>query len=199
MLWTIFVVLLIMWMLGLATSYSIVKNHGGYIAVESKLGQGTTMHVNLPAAVGRELDEPVESMRTDHARKGRILVMDDEASVRMVTTNMLRFLGHDTAVVSEGRAAVERYKRALAKGRPFDAVILDLMVPNGIGGRETIELLSALDPSVTAIVASGYAQDPVVTNFREYGFKGVIGKPFTLQELNQTLNLAMVPSTRTVH
>jgi PAS domain S-box-containing protein len=185
--------------LGLATSYSIVKSHGGYIAVESKLGQGTTMHVNLPAAECRELDEPLESMRTDNARKGRILVMDDEASVRMVTTNMLRFLGHDTAVVSEGLAAVERYKRALAKGRPFDAVILDLMVPNGKGGRETIELLSALDPTVTAIVASGYAQDPVVTNFREYGFKGVIAKPFTLQELNQTLNLAMVPSTRTVH
>ena len=185
--------------LGLATSYSIVKNHGGYIAVESKLGQGTAMHVNLPAAVGRELDKPLESMPTHNGRKGRILVMDDDASVRMLTTNMLRFLGHDTAVVSEGLAAVERYKRALARGRPFDAVILDLNIPNGIGGRETIELLSALDPSVTAIVASGYAQDPVVTNFREYGFKGVIGKPFTLQELNQTLNLAMVPSTRTVH
>ena len=185
--------------LGLATSYSIVKNHGGYIAVESKLGQGTAMHVNLPAAAGRELDEPLESIPTDNGWKGRILVMDDDASVRMLTTNMLRFLGHDTAVVSEGLAAVERYKRALARGRPFDAVILDLNIPNGIGGRETIELLSALDPSVTAIVASGYAQDPVVTNFREYGFKGVIGKPFTLQELNQTLNLAMVPSTRTVH
>jgi PAS domain S-box-containing protein len=185
--------------LGLATAYSIVKNHGGYIAVESTLGQGTTMHVNLPAAVGPELHEPLESMGAANSPKGRILVMDDDASVRMLTTNMLRFLGHDTAVVSEGVAAVERYRRALARGRPFDAVILELTVPTGIGGRETIELLSALDPAVVAIVASGYAQDPVMTNFRAYGFKGFIAKPFTLQELNQTLNLAMVPSTRTVH
>jgi PAS domain S-box-containing protein len=185
--------------LGLATSYSIVKNHGGYIAVESKPGHGTTIQVNLPPAVGRELDEPAESMQPGNARKGRILVMDDDASVRMMTTNMLRFFGHDTAAVSEGLAAVDRYKRALARGSPFDAVILELMVPNGIGGRETIELLSALDPTVTAIVASGYAQDPVMTNFKEYGFKGVIAKPFTLQELNQALNLAMVRSTRTVH
>ena len=185
--------------LGLATSYSIVKNHGGYIAVESKPGHGTTMHVNLPPAVGRELDDPVESMQPDHVRKGRILVMDDDASVRMMTTNMLRFFGHDTAAVSDGLAAVDRYKRALARGRPFDAVILELAVPNGIGGRETVELLSALDPAVTAIVASGYAQDPVMTNFKKYGFKGVIAKPFTLQELNQTLNLAMVQSTRTIH
>jgi CheY-like chemotaxis protein len=101
--------------------------------------------------------------------------------------------------VSEGLAAVDRYKRALAAGHPFDAVILDLTVPNGIGGREAIELLNQLDPGVTAIVTSGYAQDPVMTNFRDYGFKAVIAKPFTLQELNHTLNLAMVPAKCTIH
>jgi CheY-like chemotaxis protein len=125
--------------------------------------------------------------------------MDDEVSVRMLTTNMLGLLGHEAAAVGEGLAAVRRYKRALASGQRFDAVILDLTVPNGIGGRETMTLLNELDPGVTAIVTSGYALDPVMTNFREYGFKAVIAKPFTLQELNHTLNLAMVPSTHTIH
>jgi PAS domain S-box-containing protein len=185
--------------LGLATALSIVKNHGGYISVESNVGQGTTLHVNLPAAMTQERDTPIDPVRSDRRGKGRILVMDDEMSVRMVTTNMLGFLGHETAAVSDGLAAVKRYERALAKGQPFDAVILDLTVPNGIGGRETMKLLNELDPGVTAIVTSGYALDPVMTNFREYGFKAVIAKPFTLQELDHTLNLAMLPSTRTIH
>jgi PAS domain S-box-containing protein len=185
--------------LGLATAHSIVKNHGGYISVESKVGHGTTFHVNLPAATSHERDVPLDPVRPESRHKSRILVMDDEMSMRMLTTNMLRFLGHETAVVSEGLEAVRRYKRALAKGSPFDAVILDLTVPNGIGGREAMELLNELDPGVTAIVTSGYAQDPVMTNFREYGFKAVIAKPFTLQELKHTLTLAMVTSTRTIH
>jgi len=185
--------------LGLATAYSIVKNHGGYISVESKAGHGTTFHVNFPAAISPERDVPLDPVKPARRRKGRILVMDDEMSVRMLTTNMLRFLGHETAAVSEGLAAVRRYQRALAAGHPFDAVILDLTVANGIGGREAMELLNEVDPGVTAIVTSGYAQDPVMTNFRDYGFKAVIAKPFTLQELNRTLNLAMVPSTCTIH
>jgi CheY-like chemotaxis protein len=185
--------------LGLATAYSIVKNHGGYISVESKAGHGTTFHVNLPAAMSQEWDVALDPVKPAGRRKGRILVMDDEMSVRTLTTNMLRFLGHETAVVSEGLAAVRRYKRALAAGYPFDAVILDLTVPNGIGGREVMELLNELDPGVTAIVTSGYAQDPVMTNFRDYGFKAVIAKPFTLEELNHTLNAAMVPSTCIIH
>jgi CheY-like chemotaxis protein len=115
------------------------------------------------------------------------------------STKKLTDLGHETAVASEGLAAVRRYQRALAKGQPFDAVILDLTVPNGIGGRETLALLNQLDPGVTAIVTSGYAQDPVMTNFRDYGFEAVIAKPFTLQELNQTLSVAMVTPTRMIH
>jgi CheY-like chemotaxis protein len=113
----------------------------------------------------------------------------------MMTTNAA-ILRHDTAVVSEGLAAVDRYKRALARGRPFDAVILELMVPNEIGGREAIELLSALDPIVTATVASGYAQEPVMTNSKSTDSKA---SSRSRLRSKQALNLAMVRSTRTVH
>ncbi len=187
--------------LGLATSYSIVKNHGGYVSVESKLGHGTTVHVNLPASFSGEVAEPAASVASSGiVGKGRVLVMDDEASIRTLAVNMLRFLGHDAEVVSNGSAAVEQYRRALKTGQPYAAVILDLMVPGGMGAREAIERLTEIDPSVNAIVVSGYAQDPVMTEYRDYGFKAVIGKPFTLAELSQTLNSVMgTERTWTVH
>ena len=184
--------------LGLATSYSIVKNHGGFVSVESKLGLGTTVFVNLPASMAVDMVTPPEPIAHDHGAKGRVLVMDDEASVRTLAVNMLKFLGHEAEVVSNGTAAIERYRRALKKGRPYAAVILDLMVPGGMGAREAIERLTEIDPAVNAIVVSGYAQDPVMTDFKDYGFKAVIGKPFTLDELNKTLHSVM-ESTWTVH
>ena len=187
--------------LGLATSYSIVKNHGGYVSVESKPGHGTTLHVNLPASFSCEVAEPVASVRpTGIVGKGRVLVMDDEASIRTLAVNMLKFLGHDAEVVNNGSAAVEQYRNALKTGQPYAAVILDLMVPGGMGAREAMQRLTEIDPSVNAIVVSGYAQDPVMTEYRDYGFKAVIGKPFTLAELSQTLDLVMVRErTWTLH
>jgi PAS domain S-box-containing protein len=178
--------------LGLATSYSIIKNHGGYVSVTSKLGLGTTVCVNLPASFHREADTPAESVGRGTRGKRRILVMDDEASIRTLAVNMLKFLGHHAEVVSDGSAAVARYKRALQKGRPYDAVILDLMVPGGMGGKETIEQLTEIDPAVNAIMASGYTQDSVMTEFKDYGLKAVISKPYTLEELSRTLSSVMV-------
>jgi CheY-like chemotaxis protein len=178
--------------LGLATSYSIIKNHAGYVSVTSKLGIGTTVCVNLPAPLHRDADTPAESVGRGARGNGRILVMDDEASIRTLAVNMLKFLGHHADVVSDGRAAVERYKRALQKGRPYDAVILDLMVPGGMSGKEAIEQLTEIDPAVNAIMASGYTQDPVMTDFKDYGIKAVISKPFTLEELSKTLSSVMV-------
>jgi nitrogen-specific signal transduction histidine kinase/DNA-binding NarL/FixJ family response regulator len=178
--------------LGLATSYSIIKNHGGYMSVTSKLGLGTTVCINLPASLHSEVETPAESFGRGTAGKGRILVMDDEASIRSLAVNMLTFLGHQAEVVSNGSAAVERYRHALQNGRPYDAVILDLMVPGGMGGKETIEQLTEIDPAVNAIMASGYTQDPVMTEFKDYGIKAVIGKPFTIEELSKTLGSIMV-------
>jgi PAS domain S-box-containing protein len=183
--------------LGLATSYSIIKNHGGSVSVESRPGQGTTLRVNLPASTSSELtfEPPARLTTRTRGGPGRILVMDDEASIRMLAANMLTFLGHDVAVVDNGRSAVEQYTHAMMTGEPFDAVILDLIVPGGEGAREAMELLSEVDPAVNAIVVSGYAQDPAMTEYRDYGFKGVISKPFTLEELNTTLHSVMGMST----
>jgi PAS domain S-box-containing protein len=187
--------------LGLATSYSIIKNHGGSVSVESKPGQGTTLRVTLPASTSSELplEPPTRVAPRTGGGPGRILVMDDEASIRRLAANMLTFLGHDVAVVDNGTTAVEQYTHALMTGEPFDAVILDLIVPGGAGAREAMELLSEVDPAVNAIVVSGYAQDSAMTEYRDYGFKGAISKPFTLEELNTALHSVMGTASWRVH
>jgi PAS domain S-box-containing protein len=183
--------------LGLATSYSIIKNHGGCVSVTSRLGQGTTVSVELPAAVPCEV--PIAPHRPVAGGAGRILVMDDEATIRTLAVRMLTLLGHEVEVVDDGSAAVERYTQALETGRPFDAVLLDLVVPGGMGGRETMELLNEVDPTVNAIVVSGYAQDPALTEFHHYGFKASISKPYTLQELDTTLHSVIASGRWRVH
>jgi CheY-like chemotaxis protein len=186
--------------LGLATSHSIIKNHGGFVAVESKLGGGTTFHVCLPGAVTDVVaDTPQWTTVPQQGRRGRILVMDDEPAVRTLAVNMLKYLGHEAVVAESGSAAIEQYRRALKRGQPFDAVMLDLVVPGGKGGRETIDELTEIDPAVNAIIVSGYAQDSTLTEYRDYGFKAVIAKPFTLQELSTALHSVIIPRHWQVH
>jgi CheY-like chemotaxis protein len=112
---------------------------------------------------------------------------------------MLDFLGYTSEVVSSGSAAVERYKRALEQGRPFDAVILDLIVPEGMGGKEAMAQLGVIDRTVTAILSSGYVEDSMLHDFETLGFKAIIPKPFTLDELSTTLNAVMTPQSLRVH
>jgi two-component system, cell cycle sensor histidine kinase and response regulator CckA len=175
--------------LGLATSHSIIKNHGGCVSVKSTVGRGTTVQVDLPAsrACEAEVTDPIALIPAG-SRRRRILVMDDEASIRTLAINLLNFLGCSVEVASDGTAAVKQYKHALATGHPFDAVMVDLIVPGGIGGKEVVERLAEIDPGVKAILVSGYAQDSIMTEFREHGFSAAIAKPFTLEELNRTLH-----------
>jgi two-component system cell cycle sensor histidine kinase/response regulator CckA len=146
--------------------------------------------VNLPASSGDIVEDPADLAWTEPAQtgKGHILVMDDEKPIQLLTVNLLALLGYAAESVDHGAAAVERYARARQSGRPFDAVLLDLAVPGGMGGREAIQRLREIDPAVKAIVVSGYAQDPVMSEFRDYGFNGVIAKPFTLQELRAAVH-----------
>jgi nitrogen-specific signal transduction histidine kinase/CheY-like chemotaxis protein len=184
--------------LGLATSHSIIKNHGGFFLVDSTLGRGTTVRVHLPASLDRELEE--SSGAIDRASGGgRILVMDGDATLRALAASMLEFLGYTPEVVSSGSAAVECYKRALVKGRPFDAVILDLVVPEGMGGKEAMAQIGVIDHEVTAILSSGYVEDSMIQDFQKLGFKAIIPKPFTLSELSKTLHAVMPPHSLRVH
>jgi signal transduction histidine kinase/CheY-like chemotaxis protein/ABC-type uncharacterized transport system substrate-binding protein len=175
--------------LGLAIAYSIIKKHGGHIAVESSVGGGTTFHVYLPA-YGQETSpgrEPTETAIEVKKRKGKILVMDDAKAVRDVTGAMLSHIGYDIEFAREGREAIALYREAKESDDPFNAVILDLTIQGGMGGKETIQLLLALDPQVKAIISSGYSGDPIMSEYHEYGFKSAILKPYKMEELEKIL------------
>jgi PAS domain S-box-containing protein len=172
--------------LGLATAYSIIKGHNGHITVESQLGVGTTVHVYLPASK-EEFLRNGEKQRRPTVGTGKILLMDDEEMIRSTAKDILRHIGYTAEVACDGAEAIELYARAKEAGESFDAVILDLTVPGGLGGKETIRRLREVDPEVVAIVSSGYSTDPILSNFTTYGFCGVIAKPYRIEELNQVL------------
>jgi two-component system, cell cycle sensor histidine kinase and response regulator CckA len=119
--------------------------------------------------------------------KARILIMDDEEIIQDVLSNMLDFLGYEAAVASDGAQAIDMYKKAMEASTPFDAVIMDLTIHGGIGGKDAIKDLLALDPGAKAIVSSGYSTDPAVLNYQDYGFKAVISKPFKIDDLTEIL------------
>ncbi len=121
------------------------------------------------------------------ASNGKILLMDDEQIILDVTHEVLTFLGYTVVFAKEGATAVELYKKEKTAGNPFDLVILDLLVPEGMNGRETIEKLRAFDPDVKAIVSSGYSNDPVMQNFASYGFSGRLTKPYRIAEMKSIL------------
>jgi CheY-like chemotaxis protein len=172
--------------LGLSTAYSIITNHHGTIAASSVQSQGSTFVIYLPAAQ-ETTTVPQDSLPT-MTGEGRILVMDDEESIRLLVGEMLRHLGYEVQCVAEGKEALERYQEAYHTHQPFNAVILDLTVPGGLGGKDTVEQLRQFDPQVKAIVSSGYSNDPVLSRYSTFGFHGVVAKPFRLAELSQVLH-----------
>ncbi len=187
--------------LGLATAYSIIKKHGGHITVDSEIEVGTTFHIHLPA-LQKEIPKEPDTIKaagpnTKHLEKkdagepatskGRILIMDDEPIIRTILCKQLRVLDYEVDSVEEGSEAIRSYKNANRSGKPFDAVILDLTIPGGIGGKATIKKLLEIDPEVKAIVSSGYANDPVMADHINYGFKSVLAKPHGIYELDETL------------
>jgi CheY-like chemotaxis protein len=174
--------------MGLATSFSIARQHGGHLSVESKAGSGSTFYVYLPTSVesaAAKLDKIEGASRTG---KARILVMDDEKIVREIAGRMLKHIGYaDIEFATDGIEAIELYKAAMESGNPFGAAILDLTIPGGMGGEITIRNLLKIDPAVKAIVSSGYVDDPVMAQYGEYGFSGVVAKPYTIAELRKAV------------
>jgi PAS domain S-box-containing protein len=179
--------------LGLAIAYAIVAKHDGHITVTSEVGVGTTVSLYLPASthlLGPTPDQP----RPAVVCQGTILVMDDDETIRDVLGDMLTQLGYQSQGAPHGAEVIALYQQARDAGRPFTAVLLDLTIPGGLGGRETLAQLRAIDPQVCAIVSSGYANDPLMANFSAYGFRGVLRKPYTLEGLNEALQQAFEDS-----
>jgi len=175
--------------LGLATSYSIVSNHGGVIDVRTKSGQGSTFLIYLPARAGQTSgDATFEPEKRSLTRTARILVMDDEEIIRNLSSELLRVLGHEVEVSKHGQEALEMYQSAVAGGKPFDIVILDLTVRGGMGGSETMQNLLAIDPAVRAIASSGYSEDTRTVNYQKQGFKAFLKKPYHIDTLSEVLN-----------
>jgi PAS domain S-box-containing protein len=173
--------------LGLATSYSIIRNHGGVIDVKSGVGKGTIFYIYLPA-VESEAEVPQIPKVSFAGRRGRILVMDDEELIRNVAGALVTVLGNEVEVAEHGEAAIMKFMNARETGKPFDIVILDLTIRGGLGGLETIERLLEIDPDVRAIVSSGYSDNAVVADFQKYGFKASLNKPYKFEDLRDTLN-----------
>jgi PAS domain S-box-containing protein len=173
--------------MGLATAYSVVRKHDGQIKVDSELGRGTAVSVYLPASRLRSAPEVEVPTKSALPQGRRILVMDDEEDVRLVSCMILESMGCQVEVVADGAAAIESYLLARRRGNPFDVVVMDLTIANGLGGQETIRRLRELDPSVKAIVSSGYSFDPVMANHRAFGFMGVVPKPYEAEQLVKVL------------
>lgn len=169
--------------LGLTICHSIIQKHGGTITVASRLGEGTTFHIYLPASREGEFTVP-EGLHG----MGRVLVMDDEEMVRKLIESILQALGYEVTLAEDGEKAIECYRQAKVLGYPFDAVILDLIVSGGTGGKDAIREFLKFDPQVKAIVSSGYSNDPVIMNYELYGFSGALTKPYRICDLHETLS-----------
>lgn len=176
--------------LGLATVYSIIRKHDGLVSVQSEVGAGTTFFLYLPASTKAPLEAP-PGMNGGRRSKGKILVMDDEELVRDLINELLMCNGYEVSLAKHGAEAIEAYKEAKISGEPFHMVIMDLTIPGGMGGLETFHSLKEIDPGVCAVVSSGYSDDLAMARFAEYGFAGVLPKPYDNDQVCSLLEKAL--------
>jgi PAS domain S-box-containing protein len=185
--------------LGLSIAHSIINSHDGLITVRSKEAVGSTFYIYIPVGEKegkKKVKKPLGKKATkkekiSQTEKVRILLMDDDDSIRNIASDILREVGYQVETSSDGNEAFGKYKDAMKSKRPFDMVILDLTVKYGLGGKETLDKLVKIDPHVKAIISSGFSDDPVMVEFGKYGFKGVLVKPYRVSELEETLNSVM--------
>jgi signal transduction histidine kinase/ActR/RegA family two-component response regulator len=175
--------------LGLATCFSIIQNHDGFITVDSAKGMGTVFKIYLPATdkkiEKKQINDFLDEKITD--KEIYVLLMDDNEEICELAKDILSMMNCKTDIVYDGKEAVERYSNALKKGKKYDIVILDLTVPGGMGGKEAVKQLIDIDPNVKAVVSSGYSNDPVIQNYKEFGFEYVLVKPYTISQVEKMI------------
>ena len=175
--------------LGLSSVHSIVNRHGGHVGVSSTEGQGTTFTIHLPS-LGKaytDYQTNVTDWLTKDHKGGSILIMDDDEMIRDVASSMLTHLGFKVATCASGEETIELYKNSMESGAPFSLVIMDLTIPGGFGGKEAAEQILSLFPKARLAVSSGYSNDPIMSNYKEYGFSGAIAKPYSIHAFEKVL------------
>jgi PAS domain S-box-containing protein len=179
--------------LGLATAYSIVRRHDGFLTAESTPGVGTTFHIWLPASPAARLPDSTAPSTSPDRGSGRILIVDDEVAIRTALSRYLSQHGYDPVPAMNGEEAIRILQTSREQGgAPFRAAILDLTIPGGLGGRETLPRLREIQPGLPAVVCSGYSSDPVMAHYRHHGFDGVLAKPFLPADLARILSEVLV-------
>ncbi len=182
--------------LGLASVHSIVSRHGGHIGAHSVIEKGTTFTIYLPS-IGKEYTEyqaDVAIQVTGKHQDGSVLVMDDDELIRDIASSILTHLGYEVTTCASGEEAIEIYKTSMESGTPFLAIIMDLTIPGGLGGKEAAEQILSLFPKACLIVSSGYSNDPIMSNYKDYGFSGAIAKPYNMLEVENVLNSLLAHS-----
>jgi PAS domain S-box-containing protein len=173
--------------LGLAISQSIISKHNGHISAESSPGVGSTFTIYLPSSEkSHKKKQQKQSSANQPSSPAKILVMDDEAMVRNVAKAMLVHMGHEVVLSDNGEDTLRLYQNSIGD-RPFELVIMDLTIPGGMGGKEAVQKLLNIDPAAKVVVSSGYSNDPIMANFKKFGFCAKVEKPYKLQELSRVI------------
>lgn len=178
--------------MGLATSFSIIKKHNGWLTAESETDRGACFTLYLPAQTTLEVQSRLKGEIVGAGlQSARILIMDDDLQICVIAHKMIKLFGYDSFAVHDGETAVRKYESAIKEGKPFDLILMDLTIPGGMGGKEAIIKILDIEPDAKAIVVSGYSNDPVLANYRDYGFSGMLVKPFKMEQLKEAIDTAL--------
>ena len=174
--------------LGLAICQSIINKHDGFISVLSEIDKGTTFTIYLPAFTEVMVDTSIKQTRTSNIDyHATIMVMDDDPMIRNLTEEMLTAHGHQVLLVENGDEAIKLYNDYYKSKRTIDIIIMDLTIPGGMGGKEAVQGILKLNPQAKVIASSGYANDPIMAHYQDYGFIASMPKPYQTTELIQLI------------